>query len=137
MANHIHILCRADSAEALRDATRYLFGQLARFLNNLFQRRGKVFSDRYWSTCCNSVKHAWMALCYVLKNAKTAGLRVLRGRLDAYTAVDEDLLDADRFLRSMLGPTPPQRRSLLLRMAQGPVPFTPLAERVQARLPGL
>jgi REP element-mobilizing transposase RayT len=83
MPNHIHILGLPKSAEALRDAMRYLLGQLARSLNKLFQRRGKVFEDRYWSTCATSVKQAFHALNYVLKNAATAGLRVLRGGLDA------------------------------------------------------
>lgn len=137
MPNHIHILGLPKSAEALRDAMRYLLGQLARSLNKLFQRRGKVFEDRYWSTCATSVKQAFHALNYVLKNAATAGLRVLRGGLDAYSGVDEELLGADRFLRSLLGPGADQRRALLLRMARGALPFIPLAERLQPRLPGL
>lgn len=137
MPNHIHILCIAESAEALRDATRYLLGQLARFVNKLFRRRGKVFTDRYWSTCVKTVKQGWSALCYVLKNARTAGLRVLRGCLDAYTGVDEELLGTDPFLRSMLGPSAEQRHALVLRMAQGPLVFTPLRERLQPHLPGL
>jgi REP element-mobilizing transposase RayT len=137
MPNHIHILCIANSAATLRDATRYVLGQLARFVNQLFRRRGKVFTDRYWSTCITTVKQGWTALCYVLKNAKVAGLRVLRGCLDAYSGVDEDLLGADRFLRSVLGPSARQRRAILLRMAQGPLDFTPLEERLQPRLRGL
>jgi REP element-mobilizing transposase RayT len=137
MPNHVHLYGMPESAAALRDAMRYLLGQLARSLNTIFQRRGKVFEDRYWSTCATSVKQAFHALNYVLKNAAAAGLRVLRGRLDAYSGVDEGLLGADRFLRSLLGPSAFQRRALLLRMAQGPLAFTPLAERLQPRLPGL
>ena len=137
MNNHLHWVVVPRSAEALRDATRYVFGRFARRLNRLLGRRGKVFVERYWSSCCRSVSHAWQVLGYVLRNAQTAGYRVPPGRFDRYTAADEDAIGADGFLRALLGPTAALRRAELLRMAAGPAPFVPLADRLQQRLPGL
>jgi len=135
--NHLHWLVVAESAAALRDATRYVFGRLAKFINQFFGRRGKVFVERYASTCARSVRQAFHVLNYVLKNAISAGYRVPAQGLDRFTDVDEDLLAGDRFLRAVVGPTPGLRRALLARMARGPVRFVPLAQRCQPQLPGL
>jgi putative transposase len=137
MPNHIHILAVPTSAAALRDAMRYAVGQLARFLNRLWGRRGKVFVERFWSACCRSVRQGWAALNYVLRNPTTAGLRRPWDAGDAYTATDEQTMANDPFLRSFLGACPRQRRALLATMANGPVPFVPLAVRLQPALPGL
>jgi len=137
LGNHVHWLVVPDSAAALQDATRYAFGHLATFLNRRHGRRGKVFVDRYASSCCPSVRHAFQVLNYVLKNAAEAGYAVPDGGQDPFTAVFEDVLAGDRFLRSVVGPTPALRQALLARMARVAVPFVPLAERCQPRLPGL
>jgi len=137
MRSHLHWLVIPDSAAALQDATRYAFGHLARFINRRHGRRGKVFVERYASSCCESVRHAYQVLNYVLKNPAEAGYRLPARGLDRFAAVYEDVLAGDRFLRSVVGPTPALRQELLARMARGPVPFAPVAERCQPRLPGL
>jgi len=137
MPSHLHWLVIPDSAAALQDATRYAFGHLARFINRRHGRRGKVFVERYASSCCASVRHAFQVLNYVLKNAAAAGYRLPARGLDPFSAVFEDVLAGDRFLRSVVGPTPALRWALLHRMARGAVPFVPVAERCQPRLPGL
>jgi len=137
MATHLHWLVVAESPAALRDATRFVFGHLARFLNRSAGRRGKVFVERYASRCCRSARDAYAALGYVLRNPSAAGYRVPARGLDRFTDVGEDVLAGDRFLRSVVGDTAALRRPLLERMAHGPVPFVPLAERRQPPLPGL
>lgn len=137
MGQHLHWLVVPDSAAALRDATRFVFGHLAQFNNRRFGRRGKVFVERFASICCRSVRQAFHALNYVIKNAIAGGYRVPAQGLDRYTDVFEDELASDRFLRAVAGPTPALRRELLARMTRGAVPFVPLAERCQPRLPGL
>jgi len=146
MPNHLHWVVLAESAAALRDATRYVFGQFARRMNRHWNRTGPVFEDRYWSTCCKTARQSWQALGYVLRNARTAGCHrpapagAPNARIpgmDAYTGIDEALCGADRFLRSVLGPTEPARRAALARMCTGPAPFVPLRERLQPSLPGL
>jgi len=134
---HLHWVVLAESPEALRDATRYVFGLLARRLNRLWGRRGKLFTERYWSVCCKTAKQAFHAVAYVLRNAAVAGYWVTARCLDRYTGVDEVLLGNNRFLRSVLGPTPAIRRALLLDMSWRRVEFTPLAQRLHLSLPGL
>lgn len=134
MPTHLHWMVVPDSAGALRDATRYVFGQLAKRVNALAGRRGKVFLERFWSTCCASVRQAFHALGYVLKNAaRLSGARPD----DRYTAADEDEMGRDAFLRSVVGVTERTRAELVARMRRGSVAFSPVLERVQGRLPGI
>ena len=65
------------------------------------------------------------------------GYRVPADRIDRCTRFRDDEIGADRFLRSVVGPTPRARRALLTRMTRGPVPWSPLLERLQPALPGL
>ena len=134
---HIHWVILAESREARQDGTRYVFGQLARRLNRMWGRRGKLLTERYWSVCCKTAKQAFHAVAYVLRNAAAAGHWVTARCLDRYTAVDEELLGANRFLRSVLGQTSAVRRALLLDMSCRRVRFKPLLQRVQLPLPGL
>jgi len=134
MPNHLHWVVLPRSREALHDATRYVFSQLARALNALLGRKsGKVFDDRFWSTCCANARQAFATFGYVLRNP--GGCRPA-DRPDPYTAADDAVLGGDPFLRAVLGHTAEQRAALLARMAAGPLPFEPLRERLQPRLPG-
>jgi len=135
--SHWHWIVVPQSAAALADVTRFVYGHLAKFINRCFGRRGRVFVERFASGCCRTVHHAFHVVNYVIKNAFAAGLRGARAGFDHFTDVFEDVLAADRFLCSVVGPTPAARRTLLARMAQGAVPFEPTAERCQPRLPGL
>lgn len=144
LPTHVHWVVMTPSAAVLRDATRYVLGRLAKHLNRLFGRRGPVFEDRYWSTCCRTARAAWNVLGYVLRNPWAAGCHTpAPGRrpgvpgIDAYTGVDEELLATNRFLRAVVGPTDSARRAVLARMCAGPAPFVPLVRRLQPRLPGL
>lgn len=138
MDNHVHWCVRADSRDALREATKYVFSKLAKFINRLFGRRGKVFVERYYSECARNARQAWNTLGYILRNPFSAGRRgVVGGGWDRYTCIDEEAIGGDGFLRSLLGPSPRERRALLMRMTRGPVPFVPLASRLQPRLPGI
>jgi len=137
MDDHIHWLVVADSKQALHDATRYVLSQLARRLNRLWRRRGPLLADRYWSVCCRNVRQAFHALGYVMRNSTTAGC-FLPGPdgFDRYVGVDEALLAGDRFLRSVVGPTPRVVRAMLRALADRPVRWRPMVERLQMRLPG-
>jgi REP element-mobilizing transposase RayT len=135
--NHWHWIVVPQSAAALTDATRFVYGHLAKFINRCFGRRGRVFRERFASGCCRNVRHAFQVVNYVLKNAVAAGYRLAATGFDRFTDVFDDVLAADRFLRSVFGPTPAVRQTLLARMARAAVPFVPVAERCQPRLPGL
>jgi putative transposase len=135
VGNHIHWVCLPESREALAAATRYVFGQLARNLNRLWQRKGHVFEGRFASETGRSARQAWNTLNYVLRNPVDARLAPRNGRLDPYIGANVSLLATHPFLRSVFGPVGPQLRQLLHQMARAPVPFTPLLERLQPALP--
>ena len=137
LADHVHWIAVPNSREALRDAMRYVLGLWARWLNRRFGRRGPVFVDRFWSSCCRAVRHGFQVLNYVLKNPFAAGYQSASTDSDPYLDIDEQALDADPFWHAVLGPTRRQRRALLRQMATERVRFRPLLERLQRRLPGL
>ncbi len=136
--NHIHWLVVATSRQALWDATRYVFSQLARHLNRKWGRRGSLFVERFWSTCCRSVRQAFAALGYVLRNPAAARCFVAGpGGFDRYVGVDETVLASDRFLQSVVGPTARMWRGLLRALAARRIPWVPIVERMQLRLTGM
>ena len=92
--------------------------------------------ERFWSSCARTARHAWAVLAYVLRNATAAGCRPRAGQLDRYAGVEDATIEEVRFLRALLGPDHAQRQALTARMARDLVPFVPLAERLQPRLPG-
>jgi hypothetical protein len=55
--NHVHLLVEADSAVALARGGQGLSIRLAKAINRLLERHGRVWSDRFharplrWSTC--------------------------------------------------------------------------------------
>ena len=137
LPDHVHWVVLARSRAALGDATRYVFSQLARQLNRRWRRKGALFVERYWSVCCRSVKQAFVVLNYVLSNALKAGCWSPVGVFDRFSGFDVQLLPENRFLRSVLGPTPAVWGPLLGEMALGRLAFVPVSERVQPRLPGM
>jgi REP-associated tyrosine transposase len=66
--NHLHLIVEAEGAKALSQAMRGLGTRLARRLNSLAGRRGKVFVDRYHGTVLTSRRQVANARRYVLEN---------------------------------------------------------------------
>jgi len=141
VGNHIHWIVRAESAAALTDATRYVFGMLARRLNKLWGRRGKVFAERFYSTTGKSVTQAFAMLGYVLRNPYDAGCAEARRGIDPFIGVNEALLGEDRFLRTVFGPPGLALRRRLRQMTRAKLSYVPLSQRQppipQLALPGL
>ena len=135
MGNHIHIFLRAKSRTALADACRYFFGQLARFLNALWKRKGSVFWERYFSRPVRNGLQIWNTLAYVLRNAKDAGIRLPPHLIvDPYTFADREAIGTDSFLSRIFGPPSDTLGWLLYDMTRKRLPFTPLQERLQLSL---
>ena len=136
MPNHLHLFVVADDREALGDAMRYLFSKLARALQRLAGRRGRVFSDRYFSVVARSVRQAWITLNYVLFNAGRAGIRWSRRLVgwDDFTGIDTSAMANHRFLRSVFGPDGPAFSGLALRMARAMLPYRSVPDRLQLGL---
>ena len=76
-SNHIHLILEADDREALSRGLKGISVRVARALNRLWNRRGKVFSDRFHARPLRTPREVRSALAYVLHNAKHHGLRLL------------------------------------------------------------
>jgi len=74
-SNHLHLLVEAAGATALRRGMQGLAIRLARGLNRVAGRRGKVWAGRYYARALRTPREVRLALCYVLQNARRhAGL---------------------------------------------------------------
>jgi putative transposase len=78
LPNHLHLLVEAADAVALASGMQRLSIRLARALNRLAGRRGRVLTDRYHARILRTPLEARRALAYVLNNARRHGL-VRRG----------------------------------------------------------
>lgn len=76
-SNHLHAIAEADDARSLARGMQGLLVRIARALNRAWQRRGKVFSDRYHGRTLRSPREVRTALLYVLQNARKHGASIL------------------------------------------------------------
>ena len=70
LSNHLHLITEAGSADALARGIQGLEVRLARRLNRLLRRRGKLFAQRYHARYLRTPKEVRNALRYVLLNRK-------------------------------------------------------------------
>ena len=68
--DHLHLIVEAADRAALRRGLQGLAIRIARALNRLWRRRGKVFADRYHDRILKSPREVRHALRYVLGNAQ-------------------------------------------------------------------
>ena len=68
--NHMHLVAEAASTQALARGMQGLAIRIARSLNRLMGRTGRVFSDRYHARILKSPREVRHALSYVLCNAR-------------------------------------------------------------------
>jgi REP element-mobilizing transposase RayT len=71
--NHLHLLVEANDRACVARGMNALLSPLARALNKLWGRRGKVFPDRYHDEVISTPTQARNALRYVLQNGKKHG----------------------------------------------------------------
>ena len=83
--NHVHLLVEAEDARALSRGMKGLGVRIARALNALWRRSGRVLADRYHARILRTPREVRNALHYVLVNAARHGLRFLEG-CDPYSS---------------------------------------------------
>jgi hypothetical protein len=74
--DHIHLIVEADDAGLLGRALRALGIRIARRLNALWARRGKVFGERYHLETLTTPRQVRNALAYVLCNFHKHGVNI-------------------------------------------------------------
>lgn len=70
MSDHLHLIVEAKDAQTLARGMQGLLVRLARAVNRLFERRGRVFADRYHVHVLRTPREVRHALVYVLHNAR-------------------------------------------------------------------
>ncbi len=73
--NHLHLIVEADDRKALGRGMKGLLISVARRLNGLWGRKGRVFADRYFMRVVSSAVEVWRLLKYVLLNGRKHGQR--------------------------------------------------------------
>ena len=89
--NHLHLLVEAEGKDSLARGMKGLEVRLARSLNKMMGRKGRVFHDRYHAHVLKSPREAARALRYVLINfahhAQSWGERVAATFMDPFSSV--------------------------------------------------
>lgn len=67
--NHLHLLCEAKHSRALSKGMQGLCIRLAKGINRALKRKGRVFSDRYFSRILKTPQEIRAALSYTLNNS--------------------------------------------------------------------
>ena len=67
--NHLHLIVEADSNEALSRGLQGLCIRVAKALNAMMKRAGRVFADHYHSRLLTTPSELANAIAYVLENA--------------------------------------------------------------------
>ena len=77
--NHVHFIVEAAGREALGRGMKSLGAQLARCVNRVFERSGRVLGDRYHAVVLRSPLQVRRTLAYVLLNARKHAGRARSG----------------------------------------------------------
>jgi putative transposase len=90
--NHVHLIVEASGKQSLSRGMQGLTIRMARALNRMMQRRGKVFAERFHAHVLRSRREVAHALRYVFGNfahhAKAWGLEIRRAFCDPFSSVE-------------------------------------------------
>ena len=81
---HLHLIAEADDERALSRGMQGLLVRVAKALNALWGRKGRVLRDRYDARILECPRDVRYALIYVLQNARKHGAMLLG--IDAYSS---------------------------------------------------
>jgi REP element-mobilizing transposase RayT len=84
--NHLHLVVEAASSEALSRAMKGLLVSIAKRLNAIAGRRGRVFADRYHTTMLATPTQVRNGLAYTLLNFRKHGEARPNQRIDPYSS---------------------------------------------------
>jgi len=102
--NHVHLIVEAMRKEDLTRGVTGLATSMARRLNKLCNRHGRVFADRFHARVLRTPTEVRNALRYVLHNARNHGLWLWPDRPDPYSSGEYFDGWADYPARSLLPP---------------------------------
>lgn len=68
--NHMHVIVEGDERESVSRGMQGLAVRMAKRLNKLWGRKGKVFADRYWGRILEGPRQVRNALQYLFQNVR-------------------------------------------------------------------
>jgi REP element-mobilizing transposase RayT len=87
LGNHLHFVVEAGGANPLARRMQGMVVRLARRINRVVGRRGKLFAERYHARALRSPREVRNALRYVLLNARHhSGQALARGWVDPFSS---------------------------------------------------
>jgi REP element-mobilizing transposase RayT len=94
--NHIHLLVEAPSRVALARAVKGFSVRVAKGLNKMMQRKGRVLGDRYHAHVLRTPSEVLRAIVYIRDNAKqhaaARGEHYSAGYIDPYSSAGAPML---------------------------------------------
>jgi REP element-mobilizing transposase RayT len=81
-SNHLHLIAEAQDSRALALGLQGLSVRVARAVNRVLARRGRLFADRYHCRALKTPRAVQFAVRYVLLNARKHGAAVPPGFID-------------------------------------------------------
>lgn len=75
-SNHLHLIVEAADRRALTRGVQGLLVRIARALNRLWNRTGRVFADRFHERSLRNPRQVRNALVYVLQNLRKHGIHL-------------------------------------------------------------
>jgi REP element-mobilizing transposase RayT len=85
-SNHLHFIVEAQHRPSLSRGMQGLLIRIARGLNRLWNRRGRVFGDRFHDRALKTPREVRNALAYVLNNARRHRVSLPEGEPDAFSS---------------------------------------------------
>jgi REP element-mobilizing transposase RayT len=85
-SNHLHLLCEVPDKKALSRGMQGLAVRLARGVNRVAGRKGKVFADRYHLRVLENPTQVRNCLIYVLRNGVHHGVSPAGPFIDVYSS---------------------------------------------------
>ena len=86
--NHVHLIVEADDKRSLSSGVRGLMVRVARRVNQLLFRRGRLWADRWHGHALTRPREVRNALVYVLQNHKKHGEAASRSGRDGVNDLD-------------------------------------------------
>lgn len=119
--NHLHLLCEANDRKALGRGMSGLQIRIAKALNRLWERSGRVFADRYHARILGAPLEVKHALSYVLNNARRHAWQYARkvlprGWVDPFSSAEQFDGFSERFSEGHADDVTQPPRTWLLRI---------------------
>jgi len=84
--NHVHLVVEASDRRALSSGMSGVAIRIARYVNDLLSRRGRLWAERWHGRALNTPLEVRKAIVYVLANARKHARVPMRAGVDPYSS---------------------------------------------------